>query len=177
MKTRLISIIFLAVLALIIGLGSILFSAGEAQAALVNVGVPVWCYNLGIMHAGDSVTLNCLTPPGSVAFTGGQSVPPGYYFMITDWSFSPYSSGLATGPLVEFDLKDGYGSGSYYAINHFRFVDGATTGQHYFSPMWTLVAGHHLELAAQGNTQIPFEFRLSGFLTTNANYIPLASKQ
>jgi len=67
---------------------------------------------------------------------------------------------------VEIDLKDGYGSGSYYAINHFRFMDGSTAGQHYFSPMWTLVAGHHLELAAQSNTQTPFEFRVNGFLTT-----------
>jgi len=176
MKTRLYSILFVILLVVIAGLTAAGFTDGTAHAALTNVGIPAWCYT-GIVHAGESPTLYCLTPPGSVTFSGGITVPNGYYFMITDWVISPYSSGLATGNTVEIDLKDGYGSGSYYAINHFRFMDGSTAGQHYFSPMWTLVAGHHLELAAQSNTQTPFEFRVNGFLTTNINYLPVVSSQ
>jgi len=173
MKTRMISFPTAALLLVAIVLAAAWFTNGTARAAVGNTGVPVWCY-ASTLSAGNDVRLFCFPPNGTVA--PFERVPAGYYFMVTDVTMSPITSGASTGNLVELDLKDGYGtSGVFFAINHFKYVDGATAGQHYISPMWTLVADHFLEVAVSANTQQYFELRVMGILTTNATYIPLAA--
>jgi hypothetical protein len=169
MKTWLIRGASIGLLVLIIGL---LVSAGgfhSARAALGNVGYPVRCYSTG--GGSPDFFMTCVTPPGAPDFIDNQRVPDGYYYLITDVMITPY--GGAAGNTVYLDLKDAYGDNYVQSENHFRVLDGATTGQHFNAPMWVLLATHRLQVTEMAGNQSDYDIRVNGILVTNISYLPV----
>jgi hypothetical protein len=169
MNKHLLRVVLMAGGLLILILGGLWLATTRADAAFANVGIPVRCYNIGF---SSPITLTCVTPPGSgVSFVGSQSVPNGYYFLVTDVMFTP--EGGAGDAVIDFDLQDAYGASSIQSINHFRNLGGVTFGQHFNAPMWVLLATHYLKVVANAANQQNLEIRVNGFLVTNLQYVPV----
>jgi hypothetical protein len=52
-------------------------------------------------------------------------------------------------------------------------VDGATSGQHFNVPLYTLTPDHRLEVQAFNANDVAFNIYVTGLLVTNVNYLPL----
>lgn len=172
MKKHLFRAAIIGVLVLIVGLGATWLVNGPARAALGNQGIPVRCYvtSAGVAPGGD-IFPTCVSAslPG---FVDSQRVPDGYYFLVTDVLFTPHSS--TTGPeKVDFYLFDAYGTNGRSSSYHFRSVDGATAGQHFTVPLYTLTPGHRLEIQAFNANDVDFDIYVTGLLVTNVDYLPV----
>jgi hypothetical protein len=173
MKHMLIRIVVIAMLVLLVGMGTLWIANGPAKAALGNQGIPVRCHvtSSGIAPGATSF-LSCATasPP---YFVSGQRVPDNYYFLVTDVMASPQAS--TTGAVrTEFYLYDAYGINSRASTYHFRSVDGATFGEHFTTPLYVLTPDHRLEVQAFNANAAAFDIYVTGLLVTNVSYLPLA---
>jgi hypothetical protein len=172
MKKHLIRMAIMGLVVVLVGLGATWLVSGNARAALGNQGVPVRCYtsSAGVAPGGD-IFLTCVpaAPPG---FVSSQRVPTGYYFLVTDVMVTPQAS-TTTAERVDFYLFDAYGTNSRSSSYHFRSVDGASSGQHFSVPLYTLTADHRLEVQAFNANDVGFDIYVTGLLVNNVNYLPL----
>jgi hypothetical protein len=172
MKKHLIRMAIMGLAVVLVGLGATWLVSGSARAALGNQGVPVRCYttSAGIAPGGD-LFLTCV-PAAAPGFVSSQRVPDGYYFLVTDVMVTPQTSGTSA-KSVDFYLFDAYGTNSRASDYHFRSVDGASFGQHFSTPLYTLPADHRLEVQAFNANSVGFDIYVKGLLVNNVNYLPL----
>lgn len=172
MKKHLIRMAIIGLVVILVGLGATWLVSGTARAALGNQGIPVRCYtSSGGIAPGDDVFLTCV-PAAPPSFVGSQRVPDGYYFLVTDVMVTPLAN-TTSAERVDFYLFNAYGTNSRSSLYHFRSVDGATSGQHFNVPLYTLTPDHRLEVQAFNANAVSFNIYVTGLLTNNVNYLPL----
>lgn len=161
-------------LTLVIMIGLVVTTgSGKATAALGNSGVPVRCFKPSAALApGGQTFLNCIASDGT-AFAEGQRVPTGYYLLVTDVLITP-DAGTATSGIVDLTFYDAYGTNSRQSSFRLRDTRAATFGYQFSAPYFALPATHRLEVTSAAISAHGAEIRVSGFLVTNLNYLPLA---
>jgi hypothetical protein len=166
------SLIALA-LVLVGGVGALVWS-GRATA-LGNSAIPVRCYKTSTLQPGNAAFLTCQSA-GGVAFVDNQRVPNGYYFVVTDVLITP-DAGLDTTGITDLTLYDAYGDNGRSYSFRLRETRAATFGPSFAAPYMVLIPGHRLEATLAGFSANGVEVRVSGWLVTNLDYLPLALRK
>lgn len=149
--------------------------AKPAAAGLGNTGVPVRCFKPGAALApGGQTFLTCIAASGP-AFVGNQRVPNGHYFLVTDVLITPDAGANATG-IVDLTFFDAYGTDSRQSSFRLRTNEAATFGFNFSAPYFVLQPDHRLEVTSAASSAYGAEIRVSGFLVTNVDFIPMALK-
>ena len=170
MNKNIVRVLLVAGGVIVLILGIFLLTPTRAKATFANLGIPARCYG-SFTTTADFLT--CVPPSGAeTSFVGAQRVPAGYYFLVTDVMVTPLG-GTTGDALTDFSLEDCYGTSNIQSINRFRNLEGATYGQHFNAPMWTLLPDHRLQVVVNGGSQQAFEIRVNGLLVTNINYLPM----
>jgi len=150
----------------------------SARAALGNNGVPVRC-EIEIeggapLDPGYGTFFNCVASDGTLFNDGGQQVPKGYYFLVTDILVTPiHPHSTQTAGYIKFSLRDKEGEIIEYSMD-FEDLSGNTISEHFTAPYFVLLANHKL----WGGNWSDFAVRMyiSGLLVTNLNYLPVIMK-
>lgn len=166
------SLIALA-LVLVGGVGALVWS-GRATA-LGNSAIPARCFRSGALQPGNAAFLTCANA-GGVTFVDNQRVPNGYYFVVTDVLITP-DAGLDTTGITDLTLYDAYGDNGRQSSFRLRETRAATLSASFAAPYLVLIPGHRLEATLAALSANGVEIRVSGWLVTNLDYLPLALRK
>lgn len=166
----------IAVMALmLVGLSSGMLGATDAAASLGDSSVPVRCYTTSILAPGKQAFLYCVASDGTL-FPESQRVPTGYYLLVTDVLITPDAGTAMTG-LTDITVFDAYSTSSRQSSFRLRNSQANSFGFNFNAPYFSMPAGHRLEVTSASLSAFGAEIRISGFLVTDVDSLPLAPSE
>lgn len=147
--------------------------ATPASAYLGNSGIPVRCIPSapgGVIPEGADARFNCVAADGT-AFVQGQSVPAGYYFLVTDVVITPERlTTVDTAHRVV--IRDREANGDMMAELHLEVFRSETRSVNFSTPFLVLNSGHHLTGQHFSMDSFGINVHVAGLLVTNVTYFP-----
>lgn len=136
-----------------------------------NSGVPVRCIpDTADGTIGPASFFRCVAADGT-PFGGGQSVPGGYYLLVTDVLLTP-ARVTTIDTIHEVTLRDVAGNNSVTAELRLEVFRSDTKSLNFTTPFLVLPAGHRLSAEHFGPDTFDVHAYVSGLLVTNVTYMP-----
>mgnify|MGYP006305674921 CR=1 FL=1 len=142
--------------------------ARPSRASLGNHGVPVYGRLSGPVPQSETYYVKFSAADGTVFGNGGESVPTGYYLVITDVLMTT-DGGSDAAAVVSVNLE---GGGQALRL---RSTDNGTLNLHFSTPYFILEPGDRLEAKNAWYSDKWAFVNVSGMLVTNVAYLPLTS--
>lgn len=159
------------IILVILSLAALAVVATPSRASLGNHGVPVFGRLAGPLPQTEQAYLKLYAADGTLFGGGNETVPEGYYLLITDVVMTP-DGGTDPAAVMSVDLL-GSTSGGTQSLR-LRSTDNGTLSLHFSTPYFILRPGDRLRASNAWFSDKWAFVNVSGLLVTNLAYLPVA---